>query len=46
MDAMFDDEAIEAFCQSVDNALSEVMGPKVTDYEFLVRVLTDAIQTP
>ena len=40
---LFDDEAIEAFCLGIDNALDEVMGSKVTDYDFLVKVLNEAM---
>ena len=36
LEAMFDDEAIDAFCEGIDSALDEVMGPKVTEYQFLV----------
>lgn len=46
LDALLDDEAIEAFCQGIDGALDEVMGSKVSDYEFLMRVLTDAMVNP
>ena len=46
LDALLDDEAIEAFCQGIDGALDEVMGSKVSDYQFLVRVLTEAMATP
>lgn len=42
---LFDDEAIEAFCAVIDDALDEVMGSKVTDYDFLVNVLNEAMKS-
>jgi hypothetical protein len=46
LDDLMDDAAIEGFCACVDGALDEVMGPKVTDYDFLVTVLNDVVQDP
>lgn len=45
LDELFDDDAIDAFCAGIDNALDEVMGPKVSDYDFLVKVITEAQQS-
>lgn len=42
IDGLLDDAAIEAFCNGIDEALDDVMGPKVTDYDFLVGVITAA----
>jgi hypothetical protein len=46
LDACFDDEAIDAFCNTIDDALDSVIGAKVTDHAFLCSVLAEAVKVP